>query len=459
VDTLRDGRCRAAAAALLGPLVVALVMAAWNAAEARHEREGAAVADRKTWLAQGTKNPHAAAHFGVYAFKPWRPLTLFDRGVDAYLGQAVLLEAHRQNLFQDRPAEDRTALQRFGELTPAAVLQILLPLLVVLLAHGAFAGEREEGTLRQVASLGVGGSSLALGKGLGIGAVLALLLAPPALAGTALLARAAGPADEALGRAALLALGYALYLCGFLGLTLAVSAWASSSRLALVLLLGFWIANGLVVPRAIADLSGLVVRTPDAQALYDSVRRDVENGIDGSGTAAERMSALEDRVLKQYGATRKEDLPVSFAGLALQDAEDFAGRVFDRRMGAVWDGYRRQDRLHLAGGLVAPLLAVRALSMGLAGTDLESHRRFATAAEAYRREVIRVLNDDLTRHGKEPAYVAGRELWERVPVFTYEPSPLAQDLRRNLPPLGLLFFWCGLGVALALAATRRLRVL
>jgi hypothetical protein len=37
------------------------------------ERSAAAEADRLLWIGQGAKNPHAAAHFGQYAFKPVSP--------------------------------------------------------------------------------------------------------------------------------------------------------------------------------------------------------------------------------------------------------------------------------------------------------------------------------------------------------------------------------------------------
>ena len=61
----------------------------------------------------------------MYAFKPKSPLAMVDTGVDPYIGVAVWLEAHKQNEFKFRPAQDRTAVQRFGEMTGAEVLQLL----------------------------------------------------------------------------------------------------------------------------------------------------------------------------------------------------------------------------------------------------------------------------------------------------------------------------------------------
>src|SRR4051812_17292267 len=154
-EMTRDGRFRAAAAVVMGLLLVSLALGWKHYRDVDAQHREASRAARRQWLDQGAKNPHSAAHYGMYAFKPKMPLSLVDPGVDAYTGVAVWLEAHKQNDFKYRPAQDATAVARFGELSAAAVLQLLVPLLIVLLAFPAFAGERDLGTLRQVLSLGV----------------------------------------------------------------------------------------------------------------------------------------------------------------------------------------------------------------------------------------------------------------------------------------------------------------
>ncbi len=51
-----------------------------------------------------------------------------------YLGVSIWLEAHKRNRAVAPPAQDMTAMLRFGELTAAFTLQVLLPLFVIL--HG-----------------------------------------------------------------------------------------------------------------------------------------------------------------------------------------------------------------------------------------------------------------------------------------------------------------------------------
>ena len=113
LDLLRDGRFRVLAGLVLVVSVVSLG-AGWKAyADLAAQHRTAQQATREQWLTQPKKNPHSAAHYGVYAFKPASPLAMVDTGIDPYVGVAVWLEAHKQNEMKYRPAQDRTAVQRF----------------------------------------------------------------------------------------------------------------------------------------------------------------------------------------------------------------------------------------------------------------------------------------------------------------------------------------------------------
>jgi ABC-2 type transport system permease protein len=462
-EMVRDGRFRWGAGVALILLVGALLSGTAGHRRAGEERAAARELDRRTWIAQGAKNPHSAAHYGIHAFKPDAPLALADGGITAYVGHTVWLEAHWQNMAQHRPAEDRTAVQRLGELTAAAVLQLLVPLLIVLLTFGAFAGEREHGTLRQLMSLGLPRRTLALGKAAGVAAGLGLLLVPAALVGAAALGVASAPAglSPSLPRVGLMAVAYLLYFGALVGVSLAASARASSARIALVALLGFWIANGLVMPRAMADLSERLHPTPSSTALWGAMRDDMANGLDGHDPQDQRRKQLEQRVLEEHGVTKVEELPVSFAGIALQEGEEYGNKVFDKHFGALWATYERQNRVQLLGAIAAPLLAVRSASMGFAGTDWAHHRHFVAEAEGYRREVQRVLNGHMTKNakGRDFDYRADASFWETVKPFAYESPGAGWALGQQAGALGLLAAWCALGLAAAVLAATRVRVI
>jgi ABC-2 type transport system permease protein len=458
LDTLRDGRFRVAAAVVL-ILTLAALAAGWkHYRDVSTQHDDARRATRSQWLNQPKKNPHSAAHYGIYAFKPITQLGMVDSGIDPYVGVAAWLEAHRQNEFRYRPAQDRTGVQRFGELTAAAVLQVLLPLLIILMAFPAFAGEREAGTLRLVLSLGVERGRLLTGKAFGIAGALSLVLVPSVVLGVATLALTAdsGALATTTSRAALVVLAYILYLAIFVGLALAASAWLPTSRLALVTLLAFWMFNGLVVPRVAANIAAR--RHPLPSTI--EFRRAMERDLNDTRELDARLAAKRAALIKQYGVDNIDALPVAFSGVSLQEGEEHGNEVFDQHYGALFDIYERQNSTSVLAGSIAPFSAIRSLSMALAGTDFAHHRHFVTAAEDYRRTIQRVMNADIAANQKPgETYLAGADLWERVPDFEYFAPSTSWVLSRQVPALVALLAWSVLAWLLATAAVRRAAVL
>jgi ABC-2 type transport system permease protein len=461
-EMLRDGRFRWAAAIVFALLLASVVMGGKHYREVKRQHDLAQAETRDQWLRQPAKNPHSAAHYGIYAFKPKMLPAMLDRGVDPFTGQAAWLEAHKQNEFKFRPAQDSTAVQRFGELTAATVMQLLIPLLVILLSFSAFAGEREQGTLRQLLSLGVRKTDLAWGKALGIAGALGALIVPATIVGVIALWLTSenGMLGASASRMAWMFVSYLLYFGVFIGVSLAVSAKAKSSQLALVALLAFWIVNGLIAPRAIADIARRVHPIPSAFAFQQAIDREMQQGPDGHDTADKRAEALKQKVLKQYGVDRLEALPVNFAGISLQAGEEHGDVVFDKHYGRLWDQFGRQNRLKQIAGAAAPMLAIQSVSMGLAGTDFAQHQDFAAAAEQYRRMLVKKMNDDMTYNaGKQDfSYLAQPAVWRSVEDFRYEAPSTGWVLRNQAISLVLLTLWFVAAGAAALIVTKRMRV-
>lgn len=127
LELRRDRRLTALFVFSLILMLAAIVSGAAENVRIGRERSAAAEADRQLWVDQGAKNPHAAAHFGQYAFKPVSPLALADPGVDPFVGSAVWLEAHKQNETQFRSASDSGLAARLGGLSLAFILQSIAP--------------------------------------------------------------------------------------------------------------------------------------------------------------------------------------------------------------------------------------------------------------------------------------------------------------------------------------------
>ena len=321
---------------------------------------------------------------------------------------------------------------------------------MILLGFAAFAGERERGTLRQLLALGVRPVDLLFGKALGFTAALALVLAPLALLGiaaAAALAPAGQRTDELL-RAVTWAAAYAVYLGAFLFLTLAVSALARSPRTALVVLLAFWLVGVVALPRALSDLGRTLHPTPSSIAF----RTELEAAL-GDPHGRETLEAQRVAILKQYGVTKTQDLPVNWSGIALQFGEERANGLFDRFYQNLWSTLVAQDRIFQLGALLSPAPALQLVSQALAGNDTAQHFAFLTQAEHHRREMQRTLNGALRDSKGSTAAFA----WGKIPPFVFNPPPLTTALAPLLPSLGFLLAWFAITALVAFASLRRLR--
>jgi ABC-2 type transport system permease protein len=440
LDTTRDGRFRVLAAIVLAISLVSLAAGWKHYRDVQQQHAQAQAATRAQWLNQTAKNPHSAAHYGVYAFKPKTRLSMIDTGVDPYVGVAAWLEAHKQNEFKYRPAQDRTAVQRFGELTAAEGFLLLLPLFIVLVTFNALSGEREQGTLRQLLSLGVKRTDLLLGKAVGIAAAISIVLVPAIVAAVVGLSLTSefGAVGADAPRAALLVVVYLVYFATLIAIGLGVSARARSSRAALVVLLAFWFANTLIAPRVASDLAGALYPAPSAVEFQAAMEKDLADQTEINA----RLQRKRAELMQRYNTTSLDAVPVNFSGISMQEGEEHGNEVFDKHYGQLFSIYERQNRVQLLAGAAAPLLPVRTLSMSLAGTDFPHHREFVRAAEDYRRMIQRLMNGDIADNSRPGVvYTAGRELWEKVPDFQYEAPAAGWVVSSNALSLALAGGW------------------
>ena len=457
-EILRDGRIQWSAIILAIMLIAALGTAGQRYADISDERASAQEVVNMQFAAQGDKNPHAAAHYGLYAFKPVTPLSFFDTGVASYTGVSVWLEAHKQNDAEGEPARDATAIARFGELTAAFTLQMLLPLLVILLAFPAFAGEREAGTLRQVLSMQVSPAQLLFGKAIGAAAALSVFIGPIlALGFIGLIFSPDGLAY--VGHGIVLIFIYIIYAWIFLFLTLAVSANLRSAQATLVAMVGFWAVSSFFLPSAASDASRLLYPTPTAVSFQTGIEEALASGLDGVSPDT-KVQQRQEQILSLYKVETVEALPINFQGMIFDLQEKLGNEVFDKFYGDLRAIFNKQTNLYKMFSVGSPRMAVQLASMELSGTSLNQHIEFTRQAEAYRRELIADMNKDITNNSLagQTDYRAGPELWASIDPFVYKPESLGALVASLGPSFMVMFLWLGLSIIAGVLAARKVKV-
>lgn len=445
-ETWRDGRFRWAAGLLFLLLVAAIAGGVQHQHDIARQHADAQRAERDAWLDKGDMNPHAAAHYGAFVFKPVQPLSAIDPGLDPFLGVFVFLEAHKQQLARHRPIEDASPTRRLGLLTPATAALVLLPLLVVSLTFSSFAGERDHGTLRPLLALGISRGALLAGKALGALLPLILIVMPAAIIGAVMLYFSA-PADPGAPIAARAFGLFAVYLVHAIiwtGLGLAVSARARSQATALVVLLALWFANAFVMPPVAMAIAKTVTPSPSAIEFAAAI----EDEKDTWPNWDQRVDAVMQRFLD--GEFESTFAPANVEVVALIESEAEETALYERHFANLFDKYEQQARSYERAAMMAPTLAARTLSMALAGTDDAHDRLFATAAAAYRNQMLTTLNSELAQSGRLNTfdYVRGRDLWEKVPPFDYDVPSAAWAVLETWWSIAVLALWLA-GVSVA----------
>ncbi len=438
-------------------LVLALGLTATLTAFARidayeSDRAATIAADRTTWEGQGARNPHSAAHFSKWAFKPLTAMAVLDPGITSFSGSAVWMEAHNRNPAVARPIDDMTVILPSGDFSLAWVLQVLMPLLVAVIAASSVARERERGTLRLMLASGVGPASLVRAKLASVGAVTLALGGAISLIGV-IAAAGAGPVDPA--RLCLWLFAYGLFLAIVAAIAVAVSLHARSSGQALMVLAGLWLFAIILTPRAAASVAEYAAPAPTSEEFWADV---ASAKATYPSPFADGMEAFAAKVMAQYGVNRLEDLPVSFGGLQLEEDERLGNQVYDEKFGALFAVYEGQRAALRWASLVSPLPALQNVSMALSGTDMPHQIAFQQQAESRRRAVVTQLNTDLIQHGAgaDFDYLADPRLWSEVEDFAFVPPSLGATLAGLWREALILLAWLAGAMFGVLRASRRL---
>ena len=166
-------------------------------------------------------------------------------------------------------------------------------------------------------------------------------------------------------------------------------------------------------------------------------------------------------LLEEYQVTDMQELPVSWTGEMLQTLEEIDFEVFDHHFLGLQDTYLAQQRITDRIGLVAPMMVLRTLSMGLAGTDLLHHFQFVNTAENVRRDMVTKMNADIKNNSRTGQfYVADGTIFSAVQEFesVYQPPPLDVLMTEYRWNWVVLLLWLAGSFWLARRAVARLEI-
>jgi len=439
----RDGRVKIATTSVLLLLGVAIWITSKQYERTNQQYEIAKNSERNVWDSQGEKNPHSAAHYGTYAFKPKFPLSLLDQGVDKYVGTSIFLEAHNRNEAQFSAAVDQTGLSRFGDLTPDFILLFIIPLLIVFLGYNALTKERELGTLTLLKSQGISIWKLILGKW--------LALMSPILTISALLFIVAGILLSNLHDFGIFSWNslitmFLVYMCFyivFVNIVLFISAKSKTSGIALVLSLTIWILSCLAIPKIASNIAEKKYPYPTRQEFAANITQDKKQGLDGHNPWSEEAKQLEKNVLKEYGVDSLNQLPFNFDAYRMQKGEEHQAQVYFKHYNFLKEQYNNQTNVYKSLAILSPYLSTRFLSMSIAHTDYSAHWDFADAAENYRIEAQKFLNNNFAENSSygQWSYRADSKTWKDLPTFTYVPISLKDTITSNTSNFTILGVW------------------
>ncbi|MFT2089765.1 ABC transporter permease [Paraglaciecola sp. 2405UD69-4] len=412
----------------------------------RHELQDNA---EETFADQPDRHPHRMVHYGHYAFRSPSPLSILDPGIDAYTGNSIFLEGHRQNSAMFADQKQGTALTQLGSLTPSFIVQTLAPLLLILIGYSSVSRERESQTLTYLLSQGTSSTTLIAGKGLALLSVIALILIPLAIA--ALFSLHDGESILAiLG----FVLGYGLYLSIWALLVLLFSTAFSKNSESFTALAFSWILLCVVMPRIASTVAATSVPSAGKIETDFAVIAQLRKLGDGHNAADPAFDKLKTSLLEEYKVDSIEELPINYRGVIAKASEAELTHVLNEFAEKRMDTELSQTLVSRAFGWLSPMVAIRSLSMIVVGTSIETHHRFLREAETLRFDFVQGLNsvhveqlsyqDDMNRNNDAQAAQKARvaaENWQVLEDFNFNVDPAGQRLQRSVSAFLQLALW------------------
>ena len=405
---------------------------------------------REDWLKNPDKNPHRMAHYGNFAFRKSTPLSVFEFGMEPFFGNAIFLEAHKQNTANFSEAGFSNSMLRFGEISIAMVLQILLPLLIFFLGFNAVATERENGTLKLLLSQGISWKQLLTGKILGIVSAIMMLFIPTILVLVfiwLLLQNFTISADETI-KMCLFILFHFIYLIFFCVIAVLISASSKTSKKALISLIGIWLVFTIILPRTTQAIGAYIHEAPSKIQFQSDIEKDILKQGDSHNPNDLHYKAIKDSLLSAYKVDSVQKLPFNYSGFIMTEGEKISSKIYNEHLEKLLKVYEKQNSFSKAVSFINPYIAIRNLSMGLSNTDYDSYIDFQKQAEGYRYNMAQKMNalqvkyiSNVKPGPNDKPLTIGKEHWADIAEFRYEPKGITDVLKSEIVSVISIILW------------------
>jgi ABC-2 type transport system permease protein len=405
---------------------------------------------RKDWLNNPDKNPHRMAHYGNYAFRKSEPLSIFEFGMQPYFGNTVYLEAHKQNTVNFSEASFSNSSQRFGSLSVAMILQILLPLLLFFVGFNCIATDRENGTLKIFLAQGVRWQQLIIGKILGLMQVLLLLYVPILLLifGIGFWVQNFSISVDTFLKFTLFILFHFLYLVLICVITVLVSATSKTSKTALISLIGIWLVLTIILPRGTQALGSYLYPAPSKIAFNAAIENDILKVGDSHNPNDLHFKAIKDSLLLAHKVDSVQKLPFNYSGFIMTEGEKISSKIYNTHLESLLKIYEKQNSFSRLVSVVNPYIAIKNISMALSNSDYNSFMNFQKKAEEYRYEMAQKMNGLQIKHisNKKPKptekpHTIDKKHWQELRQFQYAQNGVLSVLKNEIHSIASIFLW------------------
>ena len=420
---------------------------------------------RDSWVNSPNKHPHRMAHYGFIAFRPKSSLSIFDYGVESYTGNVIFLEAHRQNSTNFSEASLSSSLLRFGEISIAMILQILLPLYIFFIGFNCISNDRENGTLKILLSQGLGTKQLLIGKIFGISIVALYIIFPTIIYAFMLNVFVKANATSLVQ----LLLSFIIYIASifiYSSIAVIISAISNSSKQALVLLIGIWLFLIIVLPRLTQMAANSIYSIPSKIAFETAIEKDIIKEGDSHNPDDKHFKTLKDSTLKANNADSIQQLNFNYGGVQMMEGERISAKIYNKHLDSLMHIFKMQNKLQVYTSFINPFLSIKQLSMALSQTDFDTYTNFQQQAENYRYDLAQEMNAlqiKLIPNKKladtAKSYSIDKKNWATFKDFKYQKPALQSVLSNQVLPFISLLIWVMLAGILIIATSNKFKAI